>query len=98
MTNPRDYDPVADGFHVSSPERLKKLVKLGLMITDRVDKKLAGKLTESDPEVWALDCLLEKDEEHCSGNREAQQHERGRHRQDGKTSCLGRNTRNGLEK
>ena len=63
MTNARDYDPVADGFHVDDPVRLKKLIKLGLMITDRVEQKLARKLTEHDPEIWALDCILEKTEE-----------------------------------
>ena len=62
LTNERDYDPKAAGFHVEDPVRLKKLIKLGVMITDRVEKKLPGAMGEYDPEVWALDCVLTDEE------------------------------------
>ncbi len=44
------------------PEKAKLIKKLGLMITDRMDKKLKRELTYDDPEYWMLDAVLTKEE------------------------------------
>ena len=61
MTNERDFvqDP---NFVPKDLEKDKLLKKLGSMITDRIPKKLPGSMTCQDPEYWALDAVLTKEE------------------------------------
>lgn len=60
MVNENDYLP--ENYHVEDKEKLELLKKLGAMITDRQDKKNWKSLTENDPEVWALDKIMDKEE------------------------------------
>ena len=46
----------------ADPEKANLVLKLGTMITDRYLKKYSGTLNTSDPEYWALDEVLTKDE------------------------------------
>ncbi len=61
MTNARDYVPNPN-FVAPDKEKDKLIKKLGAMITDRIPKKLPGKMTPQDPEYWALDAVLTKEE------------------------------------
>ena len=61
MTNARDYVPNPN-FVAPDKEKDKLIKKLGAMITDRIPKKLPGKMTSQDPEYWALDAVLTKEE------------------------------------
>jgi NADPH-dependent glutamate synthase beta subunit-like oxidoreductase/Fe-S-cluster-containing hydrogenase component 2 len=59
--NERDF--VQDPNYVpADPEKAKLVLKLGTMITDRYLKKFTGTLNTSDPEYWALDEVLTKEE------------------------------------
>lgn len=61
MTNPRDYKP--DPNYVCPDKEKEKLVlKLGNMITDRYLVKYTGTMKTTDPEFWALDHVLTKEE------------------------------------
>ncbi len=61
MTNERDYkqDP---NYVAPDKEKEKLVLKLGTMITDRYLKKYTHTLDVNDPEYWALDEVLTKDE------------------------------------
>ena len=61
MTNERDYkqDP---NYVAPDKEKEKLILKLGTMITDRYLKKYTGTLGVNDPEYWALDEVLTKEE------------------------------------
>jgi NADPH-dependent glutamate synthase beta subunit-like oxidoreductase len=61
MTNERDYhqDP---NYVAPDKEKEKLVLKLGTMITDRYLKKYTRTLNVNDPEYWALDEVLTKEE------------------------------------
>ncbi len=61
MTNAWDFvqDP---NYKPKDPEKAKLILKLGQMITDRYATKLPGKMSYDDPEYWALDEILTKEE------------------------------------
>jgi len=61
MTNERDYhqDP---NYIAPDKEKEKMLLKLGEMITDRYAVKLTHSMTVNDPEYWALDTVLNKEQ------------------------------------
>ena len=61
MTNERDYkqDP---NYVAPDKEKEKLVLKLGTMITDRYLKKFTHTLDVNDPEYWALDEVLTKEE------------------------------------
>ena len=61
MTNERDFkqDP---NYVAPDKEKEKLILKLGTMITDRYLKKYTGTLDVNDPEYWALDEVLTKEE------------------------------------
>ena len=61
MTNERDYhqDP---NYVAPDKEKEKMLLKLGEMITDRYAVKLTHSMTVNDPEYWALDTVLNKEQ------------------------------------
>ena len=61
MTNERDYhqDP---NYVAPDKEKEKLVLQLGTMITDRYLKKYTGTLNVHDPEYWALDDVLTKEE------------------------------------
>ena len=61
MTNERDFTPGPD-FHIQDKEKEKLLIKLATMITDRYVQKYTHTIKPDDPEVWALDEVLTKDE------------------------------------
>ncbi len=60
MFNENDFLPT--DYQVDDPEKLELLKELGALITDDIDKGSPKKLTPNDPEVWALDKLMTKDE------------------------------------
>ena len=61
MTNERDF--VQDPNYVAPDKEKEKLVlQLGTMITDRYLKKYTRTLNNTDPEYWALDEVLTKEE------------------------------------
>ena len=61
MTNERDY--VQDPNYVApDPEKEKMIIDLIKMITDRIKDKLLGRITNQDPEYWALDEILTKEQ------------------------------------
>lgn len=61
MTNSRDYVP--DPNYVAEDKEKEKLVlKLGNMITDRYLVKYTNTMNTSDPEYWALNAVLTKEE------------------------------------
>ena len=61
MTNSWDYVP--DPNYVAEDKEKEKLVlKLGTMITDRYLQKFTRTLSTSDPEYWALNTVLTKEE------------------------------------
>ena len=61
MINERDYaqDP---NYVPADPEKAKLVLKLATMITDRYLKRYTRTLNTSDPEYWALDMVLTKEE------------------------------------
>lgn len=61
MTNERDFrqDP---NYQAPDKEKEKLILKLGEMITDRYAVKLTHSMDTSDPEYWALDRVLTKEE------------------------------------
>ena len=61
MTNERDYhqDP---NYVPADPEKAKLVLKLATMITDRYLKRYTRTLNTQDPEYWALDMVLTKEE------------------------------------
>jgi NADPH-dependent glutamate synthase beta subunit-like oxidoreductase/ferredoxin len=50
------------GYTPDDPEKARLVLKLGELITDRMDAKLLKNMTYDDPEYWALDHVLTKDE------------------------------------
>ena len=50
------------GYTPDDPEKARLVLKLGELITDRMDAKLLKNMTYDDPEYWALDHILTKDE------------------------------------
>ncbi|MCR5796120.1 MAG: FAD-dependent oxidoreductase, partial [Solobacterium sp.] len=61
MTNERDFKP-DENYKAPDREKEKLVLKLGTMITDRYLKKYTRTLDTSDPEYWALDAVLTKEE------------------------------------
>ncbi len=61
MTNERDFRQ-ADNYVASDPEKQKLILKLGTMITDRYLVKYTHTMRTDDPEYWALDAVLTKEE------------------------------------
>ena len=61
MVNSRDFraDP---NYKPADPEKARLILKLGTMITDRYLQKYTKTLNYSDPEYWALDEVLTKEE------------------------------------
>ena len=61
MVNARDFkqDP---NYKPADPEKAKLILKLGTMITDRYLQKYTHTLKYDDPEYWALDAVLTKEE------------------------------------
>ncbi len=61
MVNARDFkqDP---NYKPTDPEKAKLVLKLGTMITDRYLQKYTHTLKYDDPEYWALDAVLTKEE------------------------------------
>ena len=61
MVNERDFrqDP---NYKPADPEKAKLILKLGTMITDRYLQKYTHTLKYDDPEYWALDAVLTKEE------------------------------------
>lgn len=55
-------DFLPENYHVEDKEKLELLKQLGAIITDRRDKASAEDITENDPEVWALDMVMNKEE------------------------------------
>lgn len=60
MLNENDFVP--DEYHVEDSEKLEMLKKLGAIITDRRDKQDWTTIQPNDPEVWALDKIMTKEE------------------------------------
>ncbi|MCR5795735.1 MAG: FAD-dependent oxidoreductase [Solobacterium sp.] len=60
MFNENDFLP--EDYKVEDPEKLELLKKLGCLITDDLKKNSPKKLTPNDPEIWALDKIMTKDE------------------------------------
>lgn len=50
------------GYTPEDPEKAKLVLQLGELITDRMDAKILKNMTYDDPEYWALDHILTKDE------------------------------------
>ena len=61
MTNGWDFVQAKD-YKPSDPEKAKLIIKLGCMITDRMEPKIKHTMTYDDPEYWMLDEVLTKDE------------------------------------
>ncbi len=61
MINETDYWP-DENYKAEDPEKEKLILKLATLITDRYAKKLTHKLNNKDPEYWALDHVLTKEE------------------------------------
>ena len=61
LVNERDFkqDP---NYKPADPEKAKLILKLGTMITDRYLQKFTHTLKYDDPEYWALDAVLTKEE------------------------------------
>ena len=61
LTNERDFrqDP---NYTPADPEKAALILKLGTMITDRYLQKYTHTLKMDDPEYWALDAVLTKEE------------------------------------
>lgn len=61
MTNERDYKQV-HGYTAPDKEKEELIKRLGEMITDRYAVKLKHSMQTDDPEYWALDEVLTKEE------------------------------------
>ena len=61
MTNERDFRQKHD-YAAADPEKRKLILKLGTMITDRYLVKYTRTMKVDDPEYWALDAVLTKEE------------------------------------
>ncbi len=61
MTNERDYKQVPN-YKAEDEEKKKLVLKLGTMITDRYAVKYTHTMKTDDPEYWALDHVLTKEE------------------------------------
>ena len=61
MVNERDYRH-PKGYHCEDPEKEKLILKLGTMITDRYLVKYTKTMKTDDPEFWALEMVLTKEE------------------------------------
>ena len=61
MINERDYFQDPD-YVAEDPEKEKIILELATLITDRVKKKLSHSMNNRDPEYWALDHILTKEE------------------------------------
>lgn len=61
MTNERDFKQV-EGYISNDPEKEKLVLELGMMITDRYLVKYTKSMKTDDPEYWALDHILTKEE------------------------------------
>ena len=61
MVNERDFRQAPD-YKPSDPEKAKLILKLGTMITDRYLVKYTRTMGYDDPEYWALDAVLTKEE------------------------------------
>jgi hypothetical protein len=61
MTNERDFKQAPD-YKPADPEKAKLIIKLGTMITDRYLVKSTRTMKTDDPEYWALDAVLTKEE------------------------------------
>ena len=61
LTNERDFTPDPN-YVPADKEKAQLVLKLGEMITDRMDKKLFHKMNYQDPEYWMLDAVLTKEE------------------------------------
>lgn len=61
MTNERDYKQV-HGYTAPDKEKEELIKRLGEMITDRYAVKLTHSMQTDDPEYWALDEVLTKEE------------------------------------
>ena len=61
MINERDFwqDP---NYVAEDPEKEQLVLKLGMLITDRIKKKFTKKLNNRDPEYWMLDRVLNKEQ------------------------------------
>ena len=61
MINERDFwqDP---NYVAEDPEKEQLVLKLGMLITDRIKKKLTKKLNNRDPEYWMQDRILNKEQ------------------------------------
>lgn len=61
MVNERDFRQAKD-YKPADPEKAKLILKLGTMITDRYLVKYTKTMKMDDPEYWALDSVLTKEE------------------------------------
>ena len=61
MVNERDFRQAKD-YKPADPEKAKLILKLGTMITDRYLVKYTKTMKMDDPEYWALDAVLTKEE------------------------------------
>ena len=61
LTNERDFRQ-APNYKPADPEKAKLILKLGMMITDRYLVKYTRSMKYDDPEYWALDAVLTKEE------------------------------------
>jgi len=61
MTNERDFRPDPN-YVAPDKEKEKMVLKLGTMITDRYLVKYTNSMKTDDPEYWALDAVLTKEE------------------------------------
>ncbi len=61
MVNERDFKQVPN-YKPADPEKAKLILRLGTMITDRYLQKYTHTLKYDDPEYWALDAVLTKEE------------------------------------
>ena len=61
MVNERDFRQ-SPNYTASDPEKQELILKLGMMITDRYLVKYTKSMKTDDPEYWALDAVLTKEE------------------------------------
>ena len=61
LTNELDFKQ-SPNYRPADPEKAKLVLKLGTMITDRYLQKYTHTLKMDDPEYWALDAVLTKEE------------------------------------
>ena len=61
LTNERDFRQDTN-YKPQDPEKAKMILQLGTMITDRYLQKYTHTLKTDDPEYWALDAVLTKEE------------------------------------